>query len=574
MTKTVTTRTGQTKWSSGSDSLRRIDLNGNADGIEGKAAIDDGTTYTALPTAMDILRGRYVMFSSGAGAYTTLYRATTDGGTWVAAAGNTVPAPINFRPHLAGDQATTDVAASFAHPSLGSVYGKLTYDGQALFARMTAWDPDSTARGTVYAGLNPATATDLTNLGRMHVRTRASAERALVLQAHDVAAGNLLTVRESGGSDVVTVDASGYLRARALSGFGGGAVNAAAAAVIAPTSAGGDGVDTGLLLHGQSGAAAKVILGVQRDLADTVLISRIERDKIALGRLPWGSGSAGGSIGLSGRQVTVRAEGYDVDTTLFKISRTDTTDPANTGLDDIVSTLTRTAGSIRVPMTMSQVLSPSAAALTLQRYVDFNGRFMEFQRVTGSTEVITALEADGRLQTGARWISAGTMRDARQSLRHVSTKRYATPGVDGYTTGIKLDVTGGSQTYTYTFGTMQSRSVSAFDLAIKVESEYCLEFESDDFGNSSIYDIFVSVNGGTFNLIETREFWGVAVTSSSRPVGSAPHIETTLGGLAAGATFQVRVRIKNNGSGSGAPMYLRLLYLNVEEIIATAYTAP
>lgn len=571
MTITVTTRMGQTKYGSGSDSLRRTHWNSDADAVEANTAIDDGTTHTTLPAPVDILRGRYVMFSSGAGAYTSLYRATADSGTWVPAMGNTAPAPLTFRPHLAGDQGTTDVAVAFTHPSLAGTYGKLTYDGQAQFARLTAWDPDSTARGTVYAGLTPATATDLTNLGRVHVRTRAAAERALVLQAHDAAAGNLFTARESGGSDVVTVDSAGYLRARALSGFGGGAINAAAAVVVAPTSAAGDGVNTGLLLHGQSGAASKPMLAVLRDLADTAPIAFLDRENVVLGRLPWGTGSAGGNLSASGRQINFRAQGYDADTTLWRLRRTDYSDPGNTGLDETVGSLSRAAGSFRVPLTVSQALGTSAANLTVQRVTDFNGRFLEFQRVTGGTEVISALEADGRMQLGARWIASGTMRDARQSLTHVCTKRYATPGVDGFTVGQSIAA---AASYTYTFPVMQSRSASNVDLNIMLESEYTLSFQTGDFGNSSLYRVYVSENGGAFNLIETREFWGVAVTSASRPVGASPTLVTTLGSLAAGATFQVRIQVSNNTVGGSATMYLRMLYLNVKESLVAAYSAP
>lgn len=570
MTVTSTTRTGQTKWSSGSDPLRRVQLNADADAVEAKMALDDGLTYTALPTMAEILRGRYAMFSSGAGAYTTLYRATADGGSWIPAAGNTMPDPVLHRPHAAGDHATTDVAETWTHPSLSNPGATVTYDGQARVTRLTAYDFDSAARGTVYAGLSPATAPDVATLGRVHVRTRQAAEKGLVVQAHDPTAGNLFTARESGGSDVVTVDANGYLRARALSGFGGGAVNAGAAVVAAPTSASGDGVDIGVLVHGQSVATAKTIMQVRRDLADTAPIINVNRDDISLGRLPWGSGSSGGTITTAARQAAVRALGYDVDTTLWKLSRASTSTPENPATDDLVASFGRTAGSIRVPLTLSQELSTGSAALTVRRYTDFSGRFLEFQRVTAGTEVISALEADGRMQLGARWISAGTMRDARQSLRHVCTKRWATPGVDGFTVGQQINP---QSSFTYTFPVMTTRSASKFDLNLTINSEYTLAFETDDFGNSSLYNIYVSVNGGGFTLIETREFWGVAVQSTSRPVGVAPALVTTAGNYNPGDTIQVRVTVENNDQSIGARMYLRLLYLNLEEAITTAYSA-
>lgn len=556
MTVTRTPRTAQTQWSSGSDPLRRVQLNGDADAAEELFALDDGVTYTALPTMGEILRGRYAMFSSGAGAYTTLYRATADAGSWIPAAGNTMPDPVLHRPHSAGDHATTDVAETWTHPSLSNPGATFTYDGQARLTRLTAYDLDNAARGTIYAGTTVTP--DPAVLGRVHVRTRQAAERALVVQAHDVTAGNLFTARESGGSDVVSIDANGYLRARALAGFGGGAINAGAAVVTAPTSASGDGVDIGLLVHGQSVAAAKTIFQVRRDLADTAPLVQVDRENVALGRLPWGSGSAGGNITESGRQVNVRALGYDADPVLWRLWRAATSDPGNAALDDIVSVFTRTTGSIRVPLTLSQPLNTGAAALVVQRYTDFSGRFMEFQRVTGGTEVISALEADGRLATGARWKGAGVMRDARQQLTHMASTFLGGNWDPG-------------ETCTYEYPTMQLRSVTATDLKIWMMQEATVEagaFSDREDGQQWFLNIDISINGAAYVFLHSKLMGGPSHRSGTRPVESDP-ATIYVKDVPAGATIKIRSRVFIGGAVP--TVNLRGQWLTVDECVVTTY---
>lgn len=560
MTVTQTPRTGQTKWSSGSDPLRRLQLNGDADAAEAKFALDDGLTYTALPGPADILRGRYAMRSSGSGAYTTLYRATTDNGAWLPAMGNTVPAPLTFRPHAAGDQAESDLAATFTHPNLTTPPGKISYDGHAQFSRFTAYDADDSSAGTAYVGLAPTTAPDVATLGRMHLRSRVSGEKLLVLQSHDPAAGNMLTAREFGGSDVVTIDASGYLRARSLVGLGGGAINAGAAVVVAPTSASADGVNIGLLVHGQSGAPAKAILAVRRDLGDTVPVVQVDRDAITLGRLPWGSGSTGGVITQSGRQVNVRALGYDVDTTLWKLTRASTSTPDNPATDDIVSVFTRTAGSIRVPLTVSQALNTGAAALVVQRYTDFNGRFMEFQRVTGGTEIVAALEADGRLSSGARWRGDGTIRDVRQQVNHVTS-------LDNILTLNPGD------TYTYTWPAMQLRSVTATDLKITGRVEAQAEtgaFSDKEDGQQWLLSFFISVNGGPFNGITSALMGGPAHHAGTRRPIVVQEGFCWQQNIPAGATIQMRTQVTVLG-GAVPQVTHRRQWMFVDECIIQDY---
>ena len=556
MTVTSTPRTAQTKWTSGSDPLRRVQLNADADAIEEMMALDDGLTYTALPTMGEILRGRYAMLSTGGGLYNTLYRALADGSGWTPAMGNTMPDPVLHRPHAAGDRGVADVAETWTHPDLANPGATVTYDGQGRFTRLTAYDSDNAARGTIYAGTT--TAPDPAALGRVHVRTRQAAERGLVVQAHDVTAGNLFTARESGGSDVVSIDANGYLRARALSGFGGGAINAGAAVVVAPTSASADGVNVGLLLHGQSGATSKTMLQVRRDLADTAPVMQVDRDAIALGRLPWGTGSAGGNITASGRQVNVRALGYDADPVLWRLWRASTATPENPATDDAVAVLTRTTGSIRVPLTVSQPLNTGAAALVVQRYTDFNGRFLEFQRVTGGTEVIGALEADGRLSIGARWKGSGVMRDARQQLVHSSSTFIGGVWAPG-------------QTATFEYPTMQLRSVTTTDLKIWMMQEAWVEpgaFTVREDGQQWSLNIDISVNGGGYTFLHSKLMGGPSHRTGTRPVESDPAI-TYAKDIPAGATIKIRTRVFIGGAVPSVD--LRGQWLTVEECIVTDY---
>lgn len=559
MTVTTTPRTGQTQWGSGSDPLRRAQLNADADAAEAFFALDYGDTYTVLPAVGDIWSGRYVSLAPGAGTYRSLHRATGDHATWEQAIGNALPEPVYYRPHGAGDRLVGDVATFWTHPSITTPPGQITYDGQAAFARVRAFDPNSATRGSVYIGDD---AVDLANLGRFYLKTRQAGDRGVVLQPHASSAGYMLAAREPGGQDVVTIDASGYLRARSLSGFGGGAVNASAAVVIAPTSASGDGVDNGLLLHGQSGATAKKILTVRRDLADTAPIFMVDRDNVALGRLPWGTSSAGANITESGRQVNIRAQGYDADPVLWRLWRTDASDPGNTGLDSAVAVLGRASGSIRVPLTLSQELGSGAAALVVQRYTDFSGRFLEFQRVTGGTEIISTLEADGRMGLGARWRGNGVMRDARQQVNHVTS----------LTNSVTINP---GDSYTYTWPVMQLRSLTATDLKITGRMEAQVEagaFTDKEDGQQWTLTFFISINGGAFNSITSVLMGGPAHRSGTRRPIEVQEGTCWQLNVAAGATIQMRTQVAVIG-GAVPQVTHRRQWMTVEECIVQDYVS-
>lgn len=577
MAETRTSRFGLVQWGVGTDSPSRVDFNEAFLNLENRAAYDDGVSAASLPVT-NVVAGRYALVAP-AGPNKTLYR-RSDGGTWDYAGGNTSPETFYVRPYVgvgAGGPARSSAALVLSHPDgSGGAGATLAYDGSAaLGGTLRVYDLNDTAAGNVVIGAT--TTADPATTGRLLVRTRTDGERGLVLRAHGSGAGAMLAVQTSAGSDVLTLNATGQMQQRAAAAFGGASVATDSILAVAPSTNSGDGFINGLVLHGQAAPAdTKTILRVLRQADDSAALMQLGRDGFTIGRLPWGSTSANGVVALSGRQINFRATAYSGDSTMWRLVRADINDPANASLDETVSTLSRTSGLFRVPTSISQALSTGGVNLTLKRYTDLTQRFLELHRMGAgeSIEVVGAWDSEGRALNGARWISAGTMRDSRQQLRHVSTKRYATPGVNDYQTGPKIETTGGAATFTYTFGTMQSRSGSVFDMNITVESEYCIEKETDDYGSACFYDVYASVNGGAFTLLETREFWAATVSVGQRPVGQTPHVITTLGQVPADATFQIRIRIRNGANAGGPPIYLRMLYINVEESLISAYSAP
>jgi hypothetical protein len=557
VSKTFTPRMGQPQWSSGSDSFRRADMNSAGANDEARSAYDDGQDYATLPGT--VIAGRYVMRQPAASAFRSLYRSTGDGGSWEFALGNAVPAPLSFRPHLAGDQAVTAAAATFTHPSLSNAGATVSYSGVGRFSGLTSFDLND-SDGSVHVGVN--TAFDPANLGRLHVRTRVDGDRGIVLRAHGLGASSIFSAQEPGGQDVITVDASGYLRARALSAFGGGAVSTGAAVVVAPTSASGDGVNVGLLTYGQSSAPAKTIFSALRDAGDTAPILNVSRDALSIGRLDWGSGTSGGVVSISGRQLVHRAVGFDADSTLWKLSRADSAAPGNTANDDLLLSYTRSLGQLRTPMIMTQALSQSGINLQLKRYVDFTSRFMQLDRVTGSEvlETLGTWEADGRITAGARWLGTGVRRDARQSILHQASHIF------------DVDVNPGD-TLTYAWPTMTARSSGVTDLAIQVRVEATLgpgAFSDREDGQVFPLSVDISVNGGSYAFIGTVNMGGPAHRSGARPVivetGSFEYLN-----LPANATFTLQTRM-TPGAFAVPVVSFHAMFVYVNEQIVTQYS--
>lgn len=567
MTETRTNRFDLPQWGSGSDVGSRDDFNEAFSKLNGKSAYDDGVTLSSLP-ANDVA-GRYALVSSG--GYRTVYR--SDGSVWDAVGGNTMPRAFHYRA-LEG-QTRTATAITLSHPDATNPGATFAYDGSAvLTGTVRIHDDDEPGRGVLMVGTELAA--DPTVRGRAHVRTRADGEHALVVQAHGSAAGYLLAARESGGANVFTVDALGRLQQRGPSAFGGASLSTQSVTAISPTSSNSDGIGNGLLLYGQAAASAKTLLRIQLDSSDTTPIGLVSRTAISLGRLPWTSGT----LTLAANTVYTRVSGDPANTDYFSIRKSDTTSLAteqDTTKDIALVGITPLGITTGLPLFASQRQRVSAPTLTLQRVTDFSASFLELARlVPGVGGVETAQTAsvwasDGRLATGAWWKSTGTTRDARQSVHHLCTKVWAAPG-DSPTSGTAVPP---NTEFTYTFPAMTIRSATTTDLNITVLAELMLSGSSADPDNADgqVYSIrtFVAVNGGAFNEVDVQENAQAATTPDHRPTGDVLTFNHRYGGVAAGSTFQVRLRV---GVGDADPtVYVRKMDLNVVEALFETYTA-
>lgn len=572
MTETRTTRFGLPQWSSGGDSPSRSDFNEAFGNTEARAAYDDGGNVTSLPTS-GINAGRYVMLTEG--SYRTLYRASGQDGSWEQVGGNRMPTIMHYRPVSGSSAATTDTTWQVSHASLAQPSASMAYDGSlSAGGRMAVWDSNDAAKGTLHVGSTAAAAPG--TLGRLYVRTRNDADLGIVVQPHSASAGNLLSVREPAGQDIITADSTGRLRVRSLSGFGGGSITSTASVTIAPTSAA-DSITTGLLLQGQSGAASKSLMQATPDSSDTVPIADIARDSIKLGRLPWGTDTAGGNVTVAGRQFVSRTLGYTNDGTYFAFRRADATTPTNTALDQQILAGGAQGLSSNLPFYMSQRYDVAKPTLTLYRFSNFSQRFLEASRAVDNGDgsqtntLAFAWESDGRLRSGAWWKGNGTVRDARQSVQHCSRKVWAAPGVH-YNTG-QFVAHGGS--FTYTWPTMTARSVGAFDLEVATIMELIT------FGSTSAEDAQwvrletqISVDGGAWTSVNISENAPLAVGASTgnRPGGDlAPFVHRMTGVGSAGNSFTLRTIV--SVGPSLIDIRLRSLDLTASECLIENYTA-
>ena len=561
MAETRTSRFGLVQWGVGTDSPSRLDFNEAFKNLEDRAAYDDGETYGILPVT-NVVQGRYV--SVVADGRRTLYRRSEEG-TWDFAGGSTVPETLTLRPPASGAPAIGDNALVLSHPDLASAPGaQWAWDGSlTVGGTMRVFDGNDPVKGTVIVGASLGLAADPVANGRLHVRTRANSERGLVIRAHAETAGSLLAIQESGGSDSLTVDSTGRLQQRTASAFGGAAVSTSSSMAIAPTSNSSDSITNGLVLYGHAAPAdTKTIMRVLRQADDSAEILSIGRDALTLGRLPWGSSSSGGTLGLSGRQLHLRASGYSGDSTLWKLTRADISDPANTTLDEAVLTLGRTLATQRVPTVLTQALGTGGVNLTLKRYTDLTQRFLELQRMgAGETsEVVGSWDSEGRILSGTRWIGTGVTRDARQQLRHRTQKNQASlldPG----------------QTLTTVFATMQSRSGTSCDLAIDVRLQAQVEvgaFSDMEDGQQWFLNCDISVNGGGFTFIGSYLMGGPSHRNGTRPT-VVQSGDFQLLNLPAGATFQIRTRVFVGGAVP--KITVQAQFVNVTESVITNYTS-
>lgn len=574
MTETRTNRFDIPQWSSGSDSGSRADFNEALIKLNDKAAYDDGVTQSALP-GTNLIPGRYQLVTHD-GTYRVVYR-RHDGGGWDAVGGNTMPNPFHFRGIAAG-VARTDAAVTFSHPDATNVGGTIGYDGSAVLSgTVRVFDDDETGRGALLVGTSAAP--NLTTLGRAHIRTQAINERALTVQAHASNAGNLLTARTAGDSDVLSVDALGRLRALAPSAFGGAPLPTLASLAIAPTASDDDDTTAGLLLHGSTGSAeitAKAIMRILRDAADPAPLAEFLRDGISIGRLPW----TGATMTFASNTHHFRVSGNVANTTYWQLRRSDPTSSlteANAALDTTLISVTPNGMTSGLPMVVSQRQKQNLATMSVHRVGDFNANFLDLGRLTpdgGGGETLTTVSswhADGRLRTGAPWRSMGTMRDARQSITHLCTKRF-TPLSEPANTG-QFIARGTS--FDYTWPAMTCRSVDTTDLDISTIVEFLFTQNPDgiDDSNSVSVSTYISVNSGSYTFIETWENVPVSTSLVHRQSGDLMYVNHRASAVPAGATFQLRTRVTVGSVGPNSPqVYLRTLDVKAVESIVETYS--
>lgn len=264
MVLTRTPRMQQQQWSSGSDGPTRLGFNADADYLEARAAYDDGSTGATLPVT-DVLPGRYFRRSVADGY--ELHRVNGSGWEWVG--GSVVPTRLRFRRGAGTDVAwSTDVGGAAASATM-TAGGEL---GTAGLVR-------SVAGGSFGANLD----TDLSVLsatGRLHARTRAAGERAVVARAHAADAGNLFSAVEAGGSTVWSVDAAGRMRSTSPAALGGASPTTNVPLAVAP----GADTDTSAVRVAARVSGNVPAVRLLRDLSDPDDIFSVRPDLIRIGR--------------------------------------------------------------------------------------------------------------------------------------------------------------------------------------------------------------------------------------------------------------------------------------------------
>lgn len=587
MTETRTTRFGLPQWSSGSDSGSRTDFNEAFDNLEDRAAYDDGETYTALPGST-LVQGRYALVqpesSPGVpGPYQTLYR-RSETATWDAVGGNALPDPVAVRPYLTvagGGPAVDATGLTLAHPDLAQPGGTLAYDGSAyLGGTLRSYDRNDAGKGSVLVGLTDAAAP--TTLGRLHVRTRQDNDRGIVVRPHGTGAGNLYTAQNTGGSEVWSVDALGRMRQVTYAAFGGASLPSQSMLAVAPSSSASDGVVNGLLLYGHDNVdpaiSGKTMLRISPDnTTDTTPIVSVSRTAIALGRLPWGTSTTGGTVTTAGRQMVFRGLGYTADQAVAAFKLASSSAPENPANDVNLFVVNREALSGSVSAYLSNHRSTATPGLTVYRYGSTAPAVQLAQATVdggGNTtySLISEWAGDGRLKAGALWRGAGILRDARQSVKHSSIKKWATTG-DGPTAG---QVVSPNSSFTYTWPAMTLRSYGSTDLVISTIIELMLI--PDGVGNgedAQPVNLRTEINiagGGWFTVADGENApISVGIETGHRAGGNVFTARHRLANVSGDESVQIRTRVA--AGSSLLALRLRMLDLLVEECCLQTYTA-
>jgi hypothetical protein len=388
--------------------LSRTDLDELSNNLESRAAFDDGSTGASLPATL-LKAGRYFRQSYSDGY--ALHRRSASAWEWVG--GTVMPVRRLYRGAAGTDiMWSTDVAGAAA---------TATMKASGDFATNT-----SVRSLLASAGADLTATLDPTSTGRSYVRTRADGERGLVIAAHGSGAAALLTARESGGSDVLTVDALGRLRTSVPAAFGQASpITGVPIAIAALVGTAGSAAR----LYGSTAAPVTSALQLLRSLSDGSPIFDALPDHITLGRAAW-----------SGGQLSLLAPTLDSAGTWGHTGSFSASGAVATGALAVAGTVAAT-GAItsyggRVVITvddLAQVLSPSPHELVHLSTDDM------LYRWTGSAWLgVAYLTAGGH----ARYTNTGAGAD--QSIPTTTTRRiYLPTAID--TTG-DVTITAGDAT--------------------------------------------------------------------------------------------------------------------------------
>lgn len=265
MAETRSTNFGFPRYSADADeAVTRTDWEEMVTRVEERVAFDDGATAETLPATL-LKPGRYFRQSFTDGY--ALHRRGTS--AWEQVGGTVWGVRQRLRGTASGDvMLSTDVAGAAATATL-TAGGEL---GTLGLLR-------SVAGGAFGADLDTVL-TDRTQTGRLHARTRATGERAVVARAHAADAGNLFSAVETGGSVTWSVDAAGRMRSPVPAALGGAAPTANVPLAVAPVA----DSDTSAVRLAARVSGNVPAIRVLRDLADADDILSIRPDLIRVGR--------------------------------------------------------------------------------------------------------------------------------------------------------------------------------------------------------------------------------------------------------------------------------------------------
>lgn len=579
---------GVEQWGSGSDSPSRTGFNQDLANIEAKAAIDQRTPATALPTAATTLPvggttalvpaeyfQRTLDLGAGATAY-GLYR-TDAGGSWHAQAW--IPERLLVRPPDTVPGVGTE-ALRVEHTSVAN--------GPGL---SVSWDGGATLRRQLILGGSADTALGRLSVGALDavpaaVRARITpfgAERGLEIKAGDASVTELLRLIEVGGSTVLTVNAAGQLSSSQGAGFGGTTPAAAAALTTAPNAAG--AINTGLLAYGQESAPTRTIWQVNRYQpggTDTATILTVAPNLITVGRVAtdWT-----GELDLGAALVklsTARLAWFPT-----AASQSGSTPfnqfPSLTGMAGIDATngVNSTIGT-----QFNNYGDPTRNAAHFAVYPSSTNtwtgdlsRWFQSDIISGSPDSVLVAKCDsaGRMVSNASWRGSGTrpnqLRDVRQPVLHTSKKIWVVPG--DYPNG-QFIASNGSFTYDWPTMTVRSASITQLEVEMRLEALF-FKLNSGATPDRQVLQIrwFYSIAGGSFVLADT-DYQEAAQMVADSSFPQAPGIQNTWTvtipvTAAAGTTFRMRFQALLYAYASDAR--LRRADLKVRESIVETYTA-